>query len=181
MQIRSTNLFSNYNQMIEDVYSIINTVGWGTYNQIGLNYRPNATNTWTDAVGGLFDRTTKQRIGYEKDFTVYNKIPSYLLKQFNLLKQQENCNFGRIRLMRLTPRSGLSVHQDYETRYHFVVDTNPKSFFCFNTGDTTNLNVQAHCYHIPKDGQWYHIDTKQTHWVYNGGDTDRIHLVICAI
>lgn len=180
-QIQPTNFFSDYEKMRTDIFYIINKIGWNGVNQIGLNYRPGANNTWTDAVGSLFDRQTKERIGHEKDFSEFNELPDYLVQQLTLLKNNQNCNYGRIRIMRLTPRTGLSVHEDCETRYHYVIETNNKSFFCFNTHTPTKLAIKAQCFHLPKDGQWYHIDTTKTHWVYNGGDTERIHLVICSI
>ena len=52
---------------------------------------------------------------------------------------------------------------------------------CFKTNNTEQLSVVGECYHIPADGQWYHVNTVKTHWVYNGGSTPRIHIVVCAI
>ena len=54
-------------------------------------------------------------------------------------------------------------------------------FRSFNTNNDEYLGIKANCYHLPMDGQWYKVDTTKTHWVYNGGDSPRIHLVVCAI
>lgn len=181
-RIQPTNFFSDLEQMYSDIYSVIHKAGWNSYNQIGITYRPNAANPWTDAAGSLVNSITKIRSGYEKDFTLYNPIPEYLKEQLELLRTNQNCKFGRIRIMRLSPKSGLSIHKDSEPRFHYVVDTNKKSFFCFNK-DTMgqDLEVRAECYHIPRDGQWYYVDTTKTHWVYNGGESDRVHLVVSAL
>lgn len=179
--IRQTKIFSDLSCMKQSINHIIQQVGWGLKDQIGLTYRPGSNDSWFDAAGSLYDRGTKAFIAQEKDFTEYNPIPEFLRNSINLLSINENIKFGRIRIMRLVPRRGLSVHYDSETRYHYVIDTNPKSYLCLNNNQASGLEPRAQCYHIPMDGQWYHIDTRQTHWVYNGGDTDRIHIVISTV
>jgi uncharacterized RmlC-like cupin family protein len=80
--------------------------------------------------------------------------------------------------MRLMPKTGLTVHADFETRYHYVIKTNPNAFF----GEKIEENeVAAVCYHMPADGHFYHVDTTRPHFVYNGSFEPRIHLVICKV
>lgn len=179
--IRPTDFFSDLSLMKQCTDQIIKQVGWGFKDQIGLTHRPRSNDSWFDAAGSLYNRETKKFIAEEKDFTEFNAIPEFLLNSFNELSAHENIKFGRIRIMRLVPRRGLSIHYDSETRYHYVIDTNPKSYMCLNNNQATGLEPRAQCYHIPMDGQWYHVDTRKTHWVYNGGDTDRIHLVISTV
>ena len=78
--------------------------------------------------------------------------------------------------MRLMPKTGLTVHADFEMRYHYALVTNPNAFFGEKGGEN---DVAATCYHIPADGNFYRVDTTRHHFVYNGGWEPRIHLVIC--
>ena len=174
--IKPTGILSDYNVMIASSNEIVNTVGWGDKNQIGLTSRIHGD--WRDAVGSLYDRNTKTYSASERDFQFFNSIPLDIKNELLRLKELTGINFGRIRLMNLLPKTGLSVHKDSESRYHYVLKTNSRAYFCFNKSLDNDPDCQAVCYHIPCDGQWYHCDTRQTHWVYNGGDTDRIHLVV---
>ena len=80
---------------------------------------------------------------------------------------------GRVRYMRLMPKTGLTVHRDSEHRLHYVLETNPYSYVC------NHLENAALCRHLPADNNFHLVDTTQDHFVYNGGKTERIHLVIC--
>jgi len=180
--INKTSLQGDFSAIVTDIENIIKNVGWGEKNQIGLNFRPGAENSWFDAVGSLYDKNNKIFIGKENDFTEFNPLSTGLKNELDRLVKVENIKFGRIRIMRLMPHCGLSVHNDLEPRYHLVIKTNPKSYFCFNTlPSEEDLTIRAQCYHIPADGHWYYADTTKIHWVYNGGETERIHLVVCAL
>jgi hypothetical protein len=147
-------------------------------NQIGLTYRPDAELPWRDASGSLFNRDTKEFEGRESDFILWNDVGDYTRIVINELGELTGKKFGRIRYMRQDSKCGLSVHADFERRYHIVLETNPYAFF----GDATvDGEVTAKCYHIPADGHFYHVDTTRQHFVYNGGWTSRIHLVICEV
>ena len=95
-------------------------------NQISLRHRANATgNLWLDGIGSLVDRDTGQMFAEEKDFSEWNKdVPEYTKQILEELMQREGVKFGRIRYMRLMPRTGLTVHLDKEQRYHLVLTTN---------------------------------------------------------
>jgi hypothetical protein len=146
-------------------------------NQIGLTHRPGAEFPWLDASGSLANRETGEIYAKESDFTVINElVPEYTKKIIESLSKHLSTSFGRIRIMRLMPKTGLSIHADMEQRYHFVLDTNPYALFGNYTG---NSEMQAECFHIPADGFCYKVDTTKPHFVYNGGWEPRIHLVIC--
>jgi hypothetical protein len=146
-------------------------------NQIGLNYREGAANTYFDAVGSLYDKHTKTFIGKESDFVHYNdSVGEYTRSAIDKLRLVENCKFGRIRYMRLMPKTGLSIHSDLEIRYHLAIETNSGSLIGEQVQEE---NLAAKCYHIPADGHFYRVDTTRPHFVYNGGWEPRIHLVIC--
>jgi len=146
-------------------------------NQIGISYRPGAKDTYFDASGSLYDKKTQRFLAKESDFTEINDSVGKYTKQILFeLSEIEKTKFGRIRYMRLMPRTGLSIHADLEQRYHFVLETNSNALF----GETVNQeNLSAKCYHIPADGYFYKVDTTRPHFVYNGGWEPRIHLVIC--
>ena len=148
-------------------------------NQIGLNHRPGAEYPWLDASGSLINPITGEVKGTEYEFTQWNeRTPSPLITAIEQLASQEGFQIGRVRIMKLDPKTGLTVHYDQEQRYHLVIETNPYSYF----GTTSNDNGYASvCYHVPADGHFYKVDTRLEHFVYNGGRQPRIHLVICAL
>jgi len=145
-------------------------------NQLGITYRPNAADIILDASGSLYDKEKNQFVAKESDFTLWNpSTPSYTRKIIESLAEIENTKFGRIRFMRLMPKTGLSVHPDFEQRYHLALTTNKFAYF----GEHIGEDIAAQCYHIPADGFFYKVDTTREHFVYNGGWEPRIHLVIC--
>jgi hypothetical protein len=186
MFIRRLELMSDSEAVLQNLNNILEQTVWLPQNQIGLNHRPDATDPWKDGVGSLYDRVNNKFISNESDYSVWNKslAVSYVKSQIELLSQSENFSPGRIRFMRLLPKTGLSVHKDAEVRYHLVLKTNSKAYVCRKTIDTdidiSCLPESATCYHMPQDNHWYCVDTRQVHWVYNGGDTERIHLVVCG-
>jgi hypothetical protein len=151
----------------------------GINNQIGLMHRPNALNKFQDCIGSLYSYEEKKFLAKESDFSEWSISDSYLKRQLILLSKEEKFKLGRVRFMRLMPKTGLSVHKDNEFRYHFVLKTNNNAYVCNNINSESS--VAAVCYHIPSDGYWYKVDTTKIHWVYNGGNEERIHLVVCAI
>lgn len=167
--------------LVHDVLDTILTMtAWGNENQIGLSHRTVIEkDIWKDCVGSLYDQESGLDIANETEFTQLNtNVPDYLKSKLEELAISENIKIGRVRFMRLMPKTGLSVHADTSVRYHFVLKTNANSYIAhaFNAG-----NVSALCFHIPADGQFYKVDTTKHHFVYNGGKEPRIHLVICPI
>lgn len=183
MFITKLNYSSDILSMSEEYNNILNICGWGSKNQIGLNSRTGAENKWHDAAGSLYDHVNKIFTSLESDYCEWN-IPNtnYIRNQIELLQTFENTGIGRCRFMRLLPKTGLSVHKDTEVRYHYVLKTNPKAYISMNNTNSEDNTVtpRGQFYHIPLDGYWYRVDTRQIHWVYNGGDTERVHLVVCG-
>lgn len=176
---------SNLGLVISEFDNILEKSTWGLKNQIGLKYRPDSVDPWFDSAGSLYDPKTQTNIANESSFTEWNiDEHSYIRQQITALENSNNFKSGRIRIMRLTPHHGLSVHKDAEFRYHLVLKTNPKAYIAHNVMDNnpdrSDLLSTAVCYHLPADGTWYKVDTREIHWVYNGGDVERIHLVVCG-
>jgi hypothetical protein len=176
---------ANLDQMKADLDTLLVETPWpkedfalkSSGNQIGVTYRPNAKNIILDASGSLYDKEQKKFIARELDFTEINpSLGQYTKNILAELAEQEHTKFGRIRYMRLMPKTGLSIHADFEMRYHYVLETNSYALF----GDATPFaDIAAKCYHMPADGHFYKVDTTREHFVFNGGWAPRVHLVIC--
>jgi hypothetical protein len=175
--------------MKQDLNSLINNTGWPERsvhndkiypaNQIGLTYRPGAEHPLLDATGSLATLNSNGVMeSTEYMFTEWiESAPEYTKRMLLELARTENIKLGRVRYMRLMPKTGLTVHKDYEKRYHYVFDTNENCYFGFKT----NNDVAAVCYHMPQSEHFYKVDTTIDHFVYNGGWEPRVHLVICEV
>lgn len=171
------NLTVDLDQVKQDLSEILKSAQWLPENQIGLTYRVGATDPWKDSVGSLYDRENLIELDSETAFTEFNQtVPNYTTAVLDQLAKQENFKLGRVRYMQLESKKGLTVHKDTSIRYHLVIETNPYSYIAHTV--KTN-SVKAMCYHLPADGYFYQVDTRQAHFVYNGGTESRIHLVIC--
>ena len=171
-------LSSDLELMRASLSSILEITDWAKLNQIGLNYRSGAADTWHDGAGSLYNASTGNHFADEHDFDQWNDLPEYLRGELTRLSTEYNFNPGRIRFMRLLPKTGLSIHKDRGVRYHYVLKTNPGAVF----GEWHPHHENAQCgviYHLPCDAHWYKINTRLHHFVYNGGATERIHLVVC--
>lgn len=183
MFIKKLGFGSDLEKMRGELSHILAITDWGMKNQIGLNYREGADDTWHDAAGSLYNRDTGDFVSDEYSFNKWNKLPEYLAQQLKNLAQLENIKVGRVRFMRLQPKTGLSVHKDREFRYHFVIKTNPHAYIAHEMSkkiDLSDVPLTGITYHIPCDSSWYKVDTTQVHYVYNGGNEERIHLVVCG-
>jgi hypothetical protein len=179
MFIQKINFQTNTLQVSIDLEQILLNTQWFE-NQIGLKHRINASNKFQDCIGSLYSKEQRKFIANELDFTEWSIPDCYIKKQILTLCELEKFNVGRVRFMRLLPKTGLSVHMDQEFRYHLVIKTNINSYICQNINIENNtLQPLATCYHLPNDGYWYKVNTKEKHWVYNGGNDERIHLVVC--
>jgi hypothetical protein len=180
MFIKKLNITADIALVQDDLDKILTMTDWGVENQIGLSHRAQPkTDIWKDCVGSLYDRETGVDIANEAEFTELNaNIPEYLKSKLLELAREENFSLGRIRLMKLMPKTGLTAHNDSSHRYHLVLNTNPAAYIAQTVGIG---EVRAVCFHIPNDGHFYKVDTTKTHFVYNGGLVPRIHLVICPI
>lgn len=188
MYINKTNITADYNLMKQDLDQLINQIGWPERtvhdgkiypaNQIGLTYRKGASHPLLDATGSLAVYDGDKLVSTEYEFTEWVDIsPEYTKNKILELAEIEKIKIGRVRYMRLPSKMGLTVHKDFEQRYHYVFDTNEHAYFGFKTEG----EVQAQCYHIPKSEYFYKINTTVDHFVFNGGWEPRIHLVICEV
>lgn len=162
-------------QVTRDLEFILQLYPWPKGNQIGLRYRE-GKDMWQDSHGSIRNKDGV-RLAQEKEFSLWNPFtPNYIKECFIKLAEQESEQFGRIRIMRLLPKTGLTVHSDETYRYHLVIETNPNSYFFQVPQDNSPIG-----YHVPADSYFYKVDTTQSHFVYNGGTTERIHIVACVL
>jgi hypothetical protein len=188
MFIKRLDLTTHSDKILADLNHLIvnqpqlNT--WQTMNQLALTSQPTSVDIWSDGTGSLYDPRISGYRAHEIDFSQWNIDQSYYTRQqVELLATTINQPLGRIRFMRLPPKTGLSVHKDAEVRYHLVLQTNPKAYIAHETiyhRPDSQLPTTSTCYHMPQDNHWYEVDTRQVHWVYNGGSQERIHLVVCG-
>ena len=87
------------------------------------------------------------------------------------------CPLQLVRLLRLSPGSNIKEHRDYnlsyedgEVRVHIPVQTNPAVEFAVD-GKVLPMG----------EGECWYINFNLPHRIYNGGATDRIHLVIDCV
>ena len=176
MFIEKLNLTADLTTVEKNLSVILNATTWGNNNQIGLTHRPDAADVWHDSTGSLYDRVNNVELVKESEFSELNpSTPEYLIYILNELCKLQNIKIGRARFMRLLPKTGLTVHADNSERYHLVINTNKDAFIAQTMN---NGGIAAVCYHIPADGYFYKVDTTKRHFVYNGGQVDRIHLVV---
>jgi hypothetical protein len=133
-------------------------------NRLYVTSRPGAADPLHDGEGWLPEGET------EANFTVLN-APFVGTAVEDLLKALP-CRYGRIRLMRMSPKSCLSFHRDDTTRLHLAITTNPACYMIERQDD------QGIFYHIPADGSLYHMDTRKIHSAMNCSGLPRIHLVV---
>ena len=130
-------------------------------------------NDYFDGIGSLYDYKLKAMTRSTADYTILNKEirESQLAEIFEIAQtfaRQADRNIGRIRLMRLNPKTCLSLHVDLdEWRLHIPLKTNPGAFFVVN-----NKVLR-----MPKAGSLYLLNTRDAHTAINASFEIRDHLV----
>ena len=92
-------------------------------------------------------------------------METYFKNVYEVLKK--HFKIGRLRVLKLEPRTSLSYHRDPENRLHIPIVTNPGALMIVNN----------ECVHMPADGTVYQMKTTNYHTALNGGDKARVHLV----
>jgi hypothetical protein len=163
-------------------------VGWTENNQIALSCQrdecglpcqelAHGSATLYSKVGGEMVRDDE----WYDDFIPGFKH-TYFYTIWNELKEEYG-NVYRMRLMKLKYKECLSFHLDFYKRYHIPIITNDRSFLFINEANeipwiTDDIRVPGIVtYHLPAMGNMYLVDTLKYHAAYNGGNSDRIHLV----
>jgi len=113
----------------------------------------------------------RERYVDESKYTEFHPklIDSYFYEIYKeLCKHYE---IGRVRVLKLLPRSTLSWHRDPEARIHIPITTNPGSI----------LIVDNFATNLPADGSAYFMNTRKYHTAINGGEENRVHIVATVL
>ncbi len=179
------------NRLIAAMFQVEALVGWSENNQIALSCRrANCGLSRQELAHGsatlqsLVDGEMVRDDAWYDDFIPGFKH-TYFYDIWNELKEEYEKVF-RMRLIKLEHKGCLSFHADFYKRYHVPIITNDRSFFFINEANeipwiTDEIRVPSIVtYHLPATGNMYSVDTMKYHTVYNGGNSDRIHLVFSA-
>lgn len=160
-----------------------NTLYWGINNQICLNTIPSDTGNFELGTGSLIlnwenskkdfnnkiktvSVTEKKDILHETDFIILcDQFKGTIFETiYNMLS--EKYILGRVRLMKLDPKTCLSWHVDETPRLHYPILTQEG---CFLVIEDEVMHLSSH--------KWYMADTTKKHTAFNGTKNSRIHLV----
>ena len=161
--IRATETTADLSEMLETLESVMPL--FGEFNQIGVTARPDSPKPLHDAIGWIPNGLV------EADYSEVTE--PFRGTAFERLLKNLPFEFGRSRLMRMPPKSCLSIHADPTRRYHYALITNPSCYIVEVYGNAGEFH------HIPADGRLYEMDAHRTHTAINSSKKDRYHLVIC--
>ena len=138
-------------------------------NQIALHQ----SDDWFEGVGSLFDYDQNKFTRSTRDFNQTSKflVGTYLddvIDQVRDFAAGEGIGIGRIRVMRLAPKTCYTLHRDPEEfRYHIPLITNESAIFI----------VGNKVHRMPKVGELYRFKTNDDHTAVNASFKERIHIV----
>jgi len=158
-----------------------NKIDWNTTNQISITTTPDRPTDYVYGTGSLdldWDKSTTDENG---DLHVPPRNPPLSEEMFtevvDVFKNTvfEECvnelkkyyKLGRVRLMRLTPKSCLSWHHDYSPRIHLPLKTQEGCF----------MVIEDEVRHLD-EGTWWFTKTTHKHTAFNGSKKSRIHLLV---
>jgi hypothetical protein len=169
-------LFFNPDKLAADIFNLIfkdlnfSYEQYDKINQIALH----DTSDWFDGTGSLYDYQLKQFTRETSEFTKTHPLleGTYLgncieeVRAFAL--KHNSVKIGRIRVMRLQPKTCYTLHQDPEDfRFHIPIFTNPGAMFI----------VDNEIGRMPFAGYLYRFRTNAPHTAVNASFHERIHIV----
>ena len=179
-----------YDTLLVELTELLNSnvLSWGEQNQICLNSISGFENDFHKGAGSLIYDWDNSKIDtangvdsianllkkteqlYESDFTlICNQFKGTTFETvYNMLSQY--FVLGRVRLMRLHPKTCLSWHNDDTPRLHFPILTQ----------EGCMMVIEDEAMHLPKN-KWCMTDTTKKHTALNGSNTSRIHLVAAIL
>lgn len=152
---------------------------WADMNQISFkrsdewDRNKNSKEYWFSGVGSLYDFDRHKFIASTSTFTQrLEKLEgSYIAEVMDEVEEfarTEGKNIGRVRVMRLMPKTCYTLHVDPEEfRYHIPLLTNLDCFFV--VGETMQK--------MPEVGRLYRFKTNLIHTAVNASPIPRLHLV----
>ena len=161
--IRATETTGDLDGMLETLEKVMPL--FTKHNQISVTARCGAAEPLYDAVGWIPDGVA------EADYSEITK--PFIGTAFERFLKGLPFAYGRTRLIRMRPKSCLSIHADPTRRYHMALITNPDCYMVGVSGKDGSFHQ------IPADRILYEMDAHRTHTAMNSGNKDRFHLVIC--
>ncbi len=161
--IRATDISQDIESVRTSVAGVLDLLK--EHGQLSVTSRPGASEPLLDAIGWLPEDAC------EADYSVVNE--EFRGGAIEELLNKLPFRHGRVRLMRLAPKTCLSIHADSTRRYHYAVTTSPDCFLVEMQG------AEGTFHHIPADGRLYEMDARLTHTAVNTGRDGRVHIVIC--
>lgn len=156
-----------------EVQDLLKKYPFDANNQISLTHREGHQDFY-DGVGSLYDFENNKWLHREGEFKCFNADleKSYLHEVYKTSLEHIPFSVGRVRLMRLMPKTCLSMHIDDNLRFHIPIITNPQCFMVF---------AEAPPVRLPNNGSLYWTNTIIPHSVFNGhNNEERIHLVFAT-
>jgi len=170
-------------KLVNALYQVLEIAPWNEKsknpNQICLTKKEGETSPdcYYEGNGGIYrtmvdgQEVIRQQALDERDYSVF--IPefdyTYFKEVYDSIRDHVfhwDSVIGRVRIIRSVPRACLSWHRDPEPRIHVPIKTNIGA----------KLVIEDEVKHLPVGRAWY-TNTKHYHSQFNGGETDRIHLV----
>lgn len=161
--IRATDIIQDVESVRRDVADVLDRLK--EQGQLSVTSRPGASEPLLDAIGWLPEDAS------EADYSVVNE--EFRGGAIEELLNKLPFRHGRVRLMRLAPKTCLSIHADSTRRYHYAVNTSPDCYLVEMNGPEGTFH------HIPADGRLYEMDARLIHTAVNTGREGRVHIVIC--
>lgn len=129
---------------------------------------------WFDGTGSLYDYMSGEFTRTTSEFNKTNPLleDSYIGSVIKAVrafaKNTDVVNIGRIRIMRLKPKTCYTLHQDPEEfRYHIPLYTSSSALFI----------VDNEVGKMPTTGLLYRFKTNAPHTAVNASFHERVHLV----
>lgn len=165
-------------------------ISWSRDNQICLNTIPGKEDDYTLGSGSLIhdwnnhvvniDENGNERIEVkelprdqcreEQDFSVMCLAFKDSLFEVVYRALNERYRLGRVRIMKMKPKTCVSWHDDYGKRLHYPIKTQPGCF----------MIIENEFMHIPSQ-EWWMTNTWLKHTALNSSKEDRIHLVASIV
>ena len=157
---------NTYKIDIPEVISIIDSIGIAWDNQLSITSR--CGNNLLDGVGSIRDYGGAT----EKDFNEINwPFKDTCIERILHDIVADGYAIGRVRFMRMKPKTTYTYHMDCEERLHFAITTNAGAM----------IIVDDEVVRIPSDGTGYMVNTTKYHTAVNAHNSERIHLVITLL
>lgn len=173
------NAMSNEYSKFTESHNIVTQKFDDAYQQYGLTEFDSNYNIEdrTEKSGSIWDRKIAKSNPHA-DERFYRKrkdnIPQYIEEVLNTIG---NDVVHKTRFAKLPAGKRIKQHIDHDTKYgirlHIPIITNAQSFYGGIGSDGVTLES-----HFPADGGVWFINPGVPHWVYNDGDTERVHLIV---